>query len=49
LELARAAFAAGTNNYSGTILPGFRDTSGTAVPGSGANNTQPIVKDGNPG
>lgn len=43
LERARAAFAAGTNNYQGTALPGIRDTSGTA-PGA-----QPIVKDSNPG
>lgn len=49
LDAARAAFAAGTNNYEGVALPGIRDTSGTAVPGSGANKTQPIVKDGNPG
>lgn len=49
LDAARAAFAAGTNNYQGTALPGIRDTSGTPVPGSGANRTQPIVKDGNPG
>lgn len=49
LAAARAAFAAGTNNYQGIALPGIRDTSGTAVPGSGANRTQPIVKDGNPG
>ena len=49
LDAARAAFAAGTNNYQGIAVPGIRDTSGTAVPGSGANRTQPIVKDGNPG
>lgn len=49
LDAARAAFAAGTNNYQGVALPGIRDTSGTPVPGSGANRTQPIVKDGNPG
>ena len=49
LAAARAAFAAGTNNYQGVAVPGIRDTSGTAVPGSGANGTQPIVKDGNPG
>jgi hypothetical protein len=49
LAAARAAFAAGTNNYQGIAVPGIRDTSGTAVPGSGANRTQPIVKDGNPG
>jgi hypothetical protein len=44
LDAARAAFAAGTNNFQGVAAPGIRDTSGTAVPGS-----QPIVKDGNPG
>jgi len=49
LEAARAAFAAGTNNFQGIALPGIRDTSGTPVPGSGANRTQPIVKDSNPG
>jgi hypothetical protein len=40
LDAARAAFAAGTNNYSGTAVPGIRDTSGTL---------QSVVKDGNPG
>jgi hypothetical protein len=49
LDAARASFAAGTNNFQGVALPGIRDTSGTAVPGSGANRTQPIVKDSNPG
>lgn len=38
LDAARAAFAAGTNNYSGTALPGIR------VPGD-----RRLVKDGNPG
>lgn len=37
LEIARAASAAGTNNYQGTALPGIR------------TGPQPIVKDGNPG
>ena len=37
LAIARAASAAGTNNYQGTALPGIR------------TGPQPIVKDGNPG
>lgn len=37
LATARAASAAGTNNYQGTALPGIR------------TGPQPIVKDGNPG
>jgi hypothetical protein len=49
LDAARAAFAAGTNNYSGTVIPGIRDTSGTPVPGNGGNGSQRMVKDGNPG
>ena len=38
LDAARASFAAGTNNYSGSALPGIRTNADTR-----------IVKDGNPG
>lgn len=40
LDRARAAFAAGTNNFAGVALPGIRDTAGVF---------QKVVKDGNPG
>lgn len=46
LAAATAAFAAGTNNFSGVALPGIRDSSGTN-PAQGT--LQKVVKDGNPG